>query len=246
MLQRVERSLIWARGRSVACADSFGGMSGYQRERGRAQYALVRATGWRGRTGGLALLGHVGAHWDGDRAPCACARGSRRGPGRSWRPGGASRVARRGATHVGEPAAVYCRHQGAPRRGEGRLSGETFGWREGRRGRKRTSADLLPLTKVVPTQHSSISVSEPLEPPARGSPPGAVGRGASSSSESEPLLLQGSWLSAGRHDSLSPPPSTTCGVAHARGQKEATLQRIGKVDDDVPFSWPLFVSWGPR
>ena len=93
MLQRVERSLIWARGRSVACADSFGGVSGYQRERGRAQYALVRATGWRGRTGGLALLRHVGAHRDGDRAPCACARGSRRGPGRSWRPGGASRVA---------------------------------------------------------------------------------------------------------------------------------------------------------
>ena len=58
-------------------------------------------------------------------------------------------------------------------------------------GRKRASADLLPLTKVVPTQHSSISVSEPLEPPARGSPSGAVGRGASSSSESEPLLLQG-------------------------------------------------------
>ena len=134
MLQRVERSLIWARGRSVACADSFGGMSGYQRERGRAQYALVRATGWRGRTGGLALLGHVGAHWDGDRAPCACARGSRRGPGRSWRPGGASRVARRGATHVGEPAAVYCRHLGPPRRGA--LRGRGLACRPGSPARK--------------------------------------------------------------------------------------------------------------
>ena len=61
----------------------------------------------------------------------------------------------------------------------------------GSAGSEADVSDLLPLTKVVPTQHSSISVSEPLEPPARGSPPGAVGRGASSSSESEPLLLQG-------------------------------------------------------
>ena len=117
MLQRVERSLIWARGRSVACADSFGGVSGYQRERGRAQYALVRATGWRGRTGGLALLGHVGAHRDGDRAPCACARGSRRGPDapgdREERPESPGEALRMSASRPPSTVAT----KGAPRRG---------------------------------------------------------------------------------------------------------------------------------
>ena len=73
--------------------------------------------------------------------PCACARGSRRGPGRSWRPGGASRVARRGATHVGEPAAVYCRHLGPPRRGA--LRGRGLACRPGSPARKRRSEQRL-------------------------------------------------------------------------------------------------------